>query len=110
MQIFGLLIWTETTADDMGITTTSIIGASWVLKGIEKLITWERRNFNPSNSQSLVFKKGKAQENERFKLSGQFILTMQEKAIKNLGKRIDYIQRDTVAMHETNVNQEKWLI
>ena len=34
--------------DNMTITTTSTIGARWVLKGIEKLVAWARMSFNAS--------------------------------------------------------------
>ena len=54
--------------DDMTITTTSVIGARWLLKGIENLISWARMSFNARKSRSLVLKKGKIIE-ERFRLS-----------------------------------------
>ena len=67
-------------------------------------------SFNASMSRSLVFKKGIALEKERFKLSSEIIPTIQEKSIKSLGKPTDHSQRDTVAIQETKVNLEKWLI
>ena len=86
---------------NMTITTTSTIGARWVLESIEKLITWARMSFNASKSRSLVLKKGidgwKSVLNYRRKI----IPTIQEKSIKSLGKHIDYSLRDTVAIQET---------
>ena len=93
----------------MTITTTSTIGTKWVLKGIEKRVTWARMSFNASNSRSLALKKGIAMEKEHFKLSGETIPTIQEKTFKSLGKRIDRSLRDTVAIQKTKDNLEKWL-
>ena len=80
----------------MAITTTPTIGSKWVLKGIEKLVSWARMNFNASKSRSLVLKKGIAIEKERLKLSGETVPTIQEKSIKRLGKRTDRSLRDTI--------------
>ena len=63
----------------MTITTTSTIGARWVLKGFEKLVACGRMSFNASKSWSLVLKKGIAVEKERNKFSGEIILTIPEK-------------------------------
>ena len=101
-----LLIWAY--MDDMTITTTSTIGARWVLKGIEKLVTWARRSLHASKPWSLLLK-GIALERGRFKLSGKIIPAIQEKSIKSLGKHIDHSLRDTVTIQETKVNLEKWL-
>ena len=67
--------------DDMTITTTSVIGARWLLRGIENLISWARMSFNARKSRSFVLKKGKIIE-ERFKLSGEFIPTMKQNPVK----------------------------
>lgn len=48
--------------DDMSITSSSVIGARWLLKGLEKLILWARMSFNAAKSRSLVLKKGKANQ------------------------------------------------
>ena len=93
--------------DDMTITTT--IGARWVLKGTEKLITLARMSFNASKSKSLIVKKGIAMEKTCFKLSGETIPTIQEKSFKSLGKRIDHSLRDMIAIQETKDNLDKWL-
>lgn len=44
--------------NDMTITSSSVIGAKWLLKGLEKLILWARMSFNVAKSRSLVLKKG----------------------------------------------------
>ena len=95
--------------DDMTITTTSTIGARWVLKGIGKLVTWARMSFNALKSWSLVLKKGIAMEKECFKLPGETNPTIQEKSIKSQGKLIERSLRDTIAIQDTKDNPEKWL-
>ena len=90
----------------MTITTTSTIGARWVLKDTE-LVTWARMNFNASKSWTLVLKKGIVIEKECFKLSGETTPTIQEKSIKSPGKRLDCSLRDMIAIQETKDNLEK---
>ena len=67
-------------------------------------------NFNASKPRPLALKKSIALEKELFKLLGEIIPTIQEKSIKSLSKCIDYSLRDTIAIQETKVNLEKWLI
>ena len=93
--------------DDMTITTTSVIGARWLLRGIENLISWARMSFNVRKLRSLVLKKGKIIE-ERFKLSGESIPTIKQNPVKSLGKRFDDSLKDTVAIQETKENLERW--
>ena len=84
--------------DDMTIITTPTIGTRWILKGIEKLITWPRMSFKLSKSRSLVFKKDK-------KYGRKSVLNYPNnirKPIKSLGKRIDHSLRDTREIQETN--------
>ena len=76
--------------DDITITTTSTIGAKWVLKSIEKLVTWVRICFNTSKPRSLVLKNGMALEKEHFKLSAEIIPTIKENSDKSLGKHIEH--------------------
>ena len=44
--------------DNMTLTTTSVIGARWLLREIENLISWARMSFNARKSRSLALKKG----------------------------------------------------
>ena len=94
--------------DDMTITTTPVIGARWLLRGIENLISWAIMSFNARRLRSLVLKKGKIIE-ERFKLSGEFIPTIKQNPVKSLGKRFDDSLKDTVAIQETKENLKRWL-
>lgn len=87
----------------------NILVCDWLLKGLEKLILWARMNFNVAKSKSLVLKKGKTSERDRFKLSGEFIPTIKQNPIKNLGKRFDNTMKDSVAIQETKGILEVWL-
>ena len=60
--------------DDITITTKSVLGARWLLKGIEKHITWA---FNATKLRSLVLKKGKLSD-DQVKLSGEYIPTIKD--------------------------------
>ena len=94
--------------DDMTLTSTSVIGARWLLRGIENLISWARMSFNARKSCSQVLKKGKLIE-KRFKLSGEFIPTIKQNPVKSQGKCLDDSLKDTVAIQETNENLDRWL-
>lgn len=48
----------KTFVDDLAVTTTTILGSGCILKGLEKLITWVKKNFKPLNSRFLVVKRG----------------------------------------------------
>lgn len=96
--------------DDMTITTTSVMAARWLLKRIEKHITWARMSFNPVKSRSLVLRKGNVLDKERFRLSGGDIPTIREKPVKSLGKRIDHSLKYTTPIQETKDKLETWLI
>ena len=87
--------------DDMTITTISIIGARWLLKGIEKLIILARMSFNATVEVSCV-KKVKLSD-DRFKFSGKYIPTIKNKPVKSLGEWFDHI------LKETRDRLESWL-
>ena len=90
------------------ITTTSVIGTRWLLKGIEKLITWARMSFNAAKSRSLLLKNGKLSE-DRFKLSGEYIHSTKDKPVKSLGKRFNHTLKDALAIQKTRDCLERWL-
>ena len=95
--------------DDMTITTTSVNGARWLLKGIENFITWVRMSFNATNRRSLVLKKKCKLSEDRFKLSGEYIPTIMDKLVKTLEKRFNHTLKDTVADKETRDSLETLL-
>ena len=46
--------------DDLTVTTTSVMGGRWLLKGLERNMTWARMYFKPAKSKSLVLKKARS--------------------------------------------------
>lgn len=73
--------------DDHTVTTSTVPGASWILQGLEKLISWARMSFKPPKSRSLVLKKGKMMDKFRFRLGEDLILSVTEKTV--LGRSSD---------------------
>ena len=63
--------------DDLTVTT-SVMGRRWLLKGLERNMTWARMYFKPAKSRSLVLKK--VMEKVRFTVAGETIPTLSEKA------------------------------
>lgn len=63
--------------DDLTITTKSVPGARWILKGQERLIRWARMSFKPAKSRSVVLKKrtSTSQPSQRtlLKVSGRYL-------------------------------------
>lgn len=95
--------------DDLTVTCTSVTGGRWLLKGLEKNITWARMTFKPAKSRSLVIKKGKITEKYHFKISGATIPTLNEKPVKSLAKFFHGSLRDTVAIEQTTKDLTQWL-
>lgn len=54
--------------DDLTITTESVPGARWILKGLERLMGWARMSFKPAKSRSVVLKKGRVSGKFRFSI------------------------------------------
>lgn len=81
--------------DDLTVSTTSVPGCKWLLKGLEKVITWARMNFKPTKSRSLVLRKGKVADQFRFSSGGTKIPSITEKPIKSLGKVFNSSLNDT---------------
>ncbi|XP_073720025.1 uncharacterized protein [Misgurnus anguillicaudatus] len=95
--------------DDLTVTTESVPGARWILKGLERLIEWARMSFKPAKSRSLVLKKGRVVEKFHFTISGTQIPTLSEKPVKSLGKTFDSSLRDTTSIRNTCEELERWL-
>ena len=95
--------------DDLTVTTTSVMGGGWLLKGLERNMTWARMYFKPAKSRSLVLKKGKVMEKVRFTVAGEIIPTLTEKPIKNLGKTFNSSLKDTAVKQKTIKDFEEWL-
>ena len=57
--------------DDLIVTTSSVMGSRWLLKGLEQSTTWAWMSFKPAKSRSLVLKKGKVMERVHFRITGK---------------------------------------
>ena len=68
--------------DDLTVTTTSVMGGKWLLKGLERNMIWARMHFKPAKSRSLVFKKGKVMGKVRFTVAGETIPTLSESLLR----------------------------
>lgn len=80
------------------VTTASVPGSRWILKGLDELMTWACMSFKPAKSRSLVLKKGKVTDKFSFTLGNTQIPSIKEKPLRSLGKMFDYSLRDTAAI------------
>lgn len=64
--------------DDLTVTTESVPGCRWILKGLEKMMVWARMSFKPAKSRSMVLRKGKVEDKFRFNIAGAAIPTISE--------------------------------
>lgn len=95
--------------DDLTVTTESVPGCRWILKGLEKLAEWARMRFKPAKSRSMVLRKGKVDDKFRFHIAGTAIPSITEKPVKSLGKMFDCSLRDTTSIHSTCTELDRWL-
>ena len=95
--------------DDLTVTTSSVTGCRWILRGLERLIAWARMSFKPSKSRSVVIKKGKVADNFRFSISGNSIPSLTDKPVKSLGKVFHNSLKDTSNIKEASCNLSTWL-
>lgn len=95
--------------DDLTVTTESVPGGRWVLKGLERLMGWARMLFKPTKSRSLVLKKGRVADKFRFSIAGTLIPTISVKPMKSLGKFFDSNLRDTASIKNTCEELQGWL-
>ena len=95
--------------DDLTVTTSSVTGSRWLLKGLEQSTTWARMRFKPAKSRSLVLKKGKVMERVRFTITGGKIPTLNEKPVKSLDKIFNGSLRDTAAIQKSIQDLKEWL-
>ena len=52
--------------DDLTVTTTSVMGGRWLLKGLERNMTWDRMYFKASKIQVTSIEKGQGQRESPF--------------------------------------------
>ena len=87
--------------DDLTVTTKSVTGGRWLLKGLERNIEWSRLQFTLIKSRSLVIKRGKVIDKHRFSVAGSNIPTLTEKLIKSMGKTFNNSLKDTISTRQT---------
>lgn len=84
--------------DDLTVTTESVPGARWILKGLEKLMKCARMSFKPSKSRSVVLRKGKVIGKSSFSIENTTIPTITENSVKSLGKTFNAALKDKAAI------------
>lgn len=95
--------------DDLTVTTESVPGCRWIVKGLEKRMEWARMHYKPAKSRSMVLRRGKVDDNFRFSVAGEKILTIKEKSVKSLGKVFDSTLRDSSSIQSTCTELDRWL-
>ncbi len=94
--------------DDLTVKTTAVLGARWILQGLERLISWACMSFKPAKSRSLVLKKGKVTDRFRFRL-GEYQIPVTERPVKSLGKVFNCKLNDRDSIKATGADLEGWL-
>ena len=94
--------------DVLTVTETSVPGCLWLLRGLERLVTWARMIFKPAKCRSLVLRKGGVEGKYCFHLDGLPIPSVSEKTARSLGKITDATLRDTAAIQSTHAELKTW--
>ena len=94
--------------DDLTVTTPSVTGCRWLLRGLEQQIKWARMNFKPSKCRSVVIKRGHVVRHH-FTIEGRAIPTLADEPVKSLGKTFYNVLKDTPAIEATRNNFESWM-
>lgn len=87
--------------DHLTVTTRSVPGGRWILKGLEKLIFWARMSFKPAKSRAMVLKKGKVTDKFNFCVGSTAISSITKTPFKSLGKVFDCSLTDIEAIQTT---------
>ena len=95
--------------DDLTVTAPSVHGCRWLLRGLQRLISWARMDFKPTKSRSLVLEKGKVVDKHRFTVGGVTIPTLREKPVKSLGKIFNSSLKDTSSVQLMKEDLRDWL-
>lgn len=90
--------------DELTVTTTSVPGCRWILKGLES-----RMRFKPTKSRSLVLKKEKVTDKYLFSLGTIKIPSLTEAPMKSLGKVFNCSLKDAASIQATNEDLVTWL-
>ena len=73
-----------------------------ILSLMDKQMIWCRTKFKPKKSRSLLFRKGKVNQNINFIVGGQRIPTVSEELVKSLGCWFDESLKDINQAKETS--------
>ncbi|XP_063054019.1 uncharacterized protein LOC134448252 [Engraulis encrasicolus] len=95
--------------DDLTVTTESVPGCRWLLRGLEKMMVWARMRFKPAKSRSMVLRKGKVEDKFRFNIAGTPIPSITEKPVKSLGKVFDSSLKDKTSIQTACAELDGWL-
>ena len=116
--------------DDLTVTTTSVMGGRWLLKGLERNMTRARMYFKPAKSRSLVLKKDNetsrswrksdSQSQKKQYLLWACLWKAYQESAKSLGKTFNSSLKDTAAKQKTikvwripwgkaNENRQIWI-
>ena len=95
--------------DDTTITTKSVLEGRWMLQDLEQLFSLSRMKFKPTESRSLVLKKGEVQDRFRFKIDVELISTVIEHPVKSLGKWFRSSLKDKKSVVEMWSRCEEWM-
>ena len=96
--------------DDLIVTTTSVMGGRWLLKGLEINMTWARMYFKPAKIQVTSIEKRQSHgESPIHSPQEKQYLLWGEKPIKSLGKTFNSSLKDTAAKQKTIKDLEEWL-
>lgn len=80
-----------------------------MLQDLEQLFSLSRMKFKPTESRSLVLKKGEVQDRFRFKIDVELISTVIEHPVKSLGKWFRSSLKDKKSVVEMWSRCEEWM-
>ena len=95
--------------DDMTVSANYAPGVRWTLSALEDIIKWARIKLNAKKSRSLVIKRGKIDNGNRFRISGEVIPSISESPIKYLGKVYDDTLKDIANTRNTKAQLDQWV-
>ena len=99
----------RTYIDDLIVCTTLVTGCRWLLRGLERSVSWARMGFKPTKSRSLMIKRGVMVDRFCFAIAGIVIPTLREKLVKSLGRLNNCSMKDIVAIQKTTRDLCSWL-
>ena len=86
--------------DDLTVTTPSVTGCRWLLRGLERHIKWARMTFKPQKCKLVVLRRGMVKE-YNFTIEGKPIPTLADGPVRSLGKWFCKALHDKPAIEKT---------